>query len=165
MFVCVCVCVCVFVFVCVCERERERKREVSVRCQEREEATMMHSLVAPDDPTIETCYSRASKSPFSSSLTENILCVFCGYGYVCVLRVAIQACVWHRKGCDGNAVVETGYRYGSETLATVLGCGRTPLSPPESTTSHHNKNPAIWRSVGMPPSARVLASTTAPLIV
>lgn len=80
---------------------------------------------------------------------------------VCVLCVAIQVRVWHRKGCDGNAVVQTGYRHGSETLATLLGCGKTPLSPPESTPSHHNKHPAIWRSVGMPPSATVVASTTA----
>lgn len=76
------------------------------------------------------------------------------------LCVAIRACVWHRKGCDGNAVAQTGYRHGSETPTTALGCGKTPLSPPESTPSHHNKRPAICRSVGMPPSAWVLALPT-----
>lgn len=97
---------------------------------------------------------------FLSPLTERIfMCVLC-LQRVCVLRVAIQVCVWHRKGCDGNAVVQAGNRHGSETLATVLGCGKTPLSLPVSTPIHHNKHPAICRSVGMPPSARVLASTT-----
>lgn len=41
------------------------------------------------------------------------MCVLC-LRRVRVLCVAIQACVWHRKGCDGNAVVQTGYRHGSE---------------------------------------------------
>lgn len=120
------------------------------------------SLVAPAYPTLEACYSRASKSPLYKILfDQRLLCVFFCLWHVCVLRVAIQACVWHRKGCDGNAVFQTGYRHGSETLATVLGCGKTPPSSPESTPSYHNKHPAICRSAGMPPIARVLAWTTA----
>ena len=57
----------------------------------------VHSLVAPDDPTLEACYSRASKSPFfKSSLTEHILCVFCVYGmfvFCALLAKCVCVCV------------------------------------------------------------------------
>lgn len=54
--------------------------------------------------------------------------------------------MWHRKGCDGNAVVQTWDRHGSETPATVLGCGETPLSPPESPATTTNTQPYVGRS-------------------
>lgn len=96
-----------------------------------------HSLAASNNLTLEACY-RGHLNHLLSSLTEHfyrrLRCVY-------VLCVAIQVYVWHRKGCDGNAVVQTGYRHGSGTLATLLGCGKTPLSPPESAPSHHNKTP------------------------
>ena len=73
------------------------------------------------------------------------LCVL-SLRHVCVLCVAIQACVWHRKGWDGNAVIQTWHRHGSETPATVLGCGETPLSPPESPATTTNTQPYVGLS-------------------
>lgn len=105
-----------------------------------------HSQLAPDNPTLEACYGGASKSPFfKSSLTEHILCVFCVYAMFMFCALLSRRVCGTGKGATGMLLFRQGTDMAQRAL---LGCGKTPLSPPESTPSHHNKHPAICRSVG-----------------
>lgn len=72
---------------------------------------MMQSLVAPENPILETCYGEASKSFFFlSSLTEHISCVFCVYGvfvfcallskHVCGTGKGVTGMLLFRQGID-----------------------------------------------------------------
>lgn len=131
-------------YVCVCVRVSE--------------LSWCTCLLAPDDPTSETCYNRERLNCLFYLLWHFLFCLLWRFFLFCAL---LSKRVWHGNGRDRNALLQTGHRHDWDALATVLGCGKTPLSSLESTPSHHNKHPAICRSVGMPPSARVLASTTA----
>lgn len=91
---------------------------------------------------LEPSYSTVPKWPFFSFL---FFFLSLNTFYVCFVFTVLVFCALvtqdvcgTEKGCDGNGIAQTGYRHGSETPTTVLGCGKTPLSPPESPATTTN---------------------------
>lgn len=100
------------------------------------------NLATPDYLTLEPCYTGAWITAF----------IFIDWAYLRVFHVCdgfVFCALLHKhacgtgKGCDENAVVQTRRRRGSETPATVLGCGETPRSPPGSAVATTNTWPYV----------------------
>ena len=80
-----------------------------------------HSQLAPDNPTLEACYSGASKSPFfffffKSSLTEHILCVFCVYAVFVFCALLSKRVCGTGKGATGMLLFRQGTDMAQRTL-------------------------------------------------
>lgn len=135
------------------------REKLSVRCQGSKKATMI--------PTLEACFSRPFKSFLFFLIFFDWSHFMCVVFTACLLFCALLSkhVCGTGKGRDGNAVIQTGYRHGSRPRHLFWDVVKHPYHRQSLTLSHHNKLPAICRSVRMPPSAALLATTTVLLTV